>query len=405
MVVAMAAPRKSPVGAIAFWFVTVCAVAALSNFTGRYTGWATRLAGGEAPASSRLSPDTSGNEGADVASTHGPSAPRTPVREVAGTATEVVDETGTVKDVFTAGEFKPVAVQETTEARSEAEEQFDALYKKFLARLKPPEIGKQYTFRLSKGGSVSGVLESLSPGAVSVRMEYGAITYPIHRIHESSQALLFPQRAAKMAALRELNRVRLEAERAEARKLADAQAKAAAAAARDREQAVAAARAEQSLPQTQPPAPEIQPTVQLPPSPARPDISGLPPARGDLNYDPSPGTTPDHLKGPLTAFANWLQVQQRRMGGKLANKVYAKQPDRGRIVLYLQMHENFMVQDYDWRFQISEGMWRIWALRGVDSGLINGPNHGHVVLLGSDGRIIGGSSPEDGSNVWAERKL
>ena len=143
----------------------------------------------------------------------------------------------------------------------------------------------------------------------------------------------------------------------------------------------------------------------MPPTTARPEIPNLPPARGTIAYDPSAGKTPDHLKPPLTGFANWLQVQQRRMGGKIANKIYAKQPDRGRIVLYFQMHDNFLVQDNDWRFQISEGIWRIWALRGVDSGLINGPNHGHVVLVDTNNRIIGGSTPDDASKVWAERNL
>lgn len=320
------------------------------------------------------------------------------------TADAVVDEAGTVKDVFPAGEFKAAAVQETAETKSEAEQQFNELYRKYLARLKSPELGKEYTFRLTKGGSVSGVLEQLSPGAVVVRLEFGAMTYPIHRIHESSQALLFPQRAAKVAALNELSKARLAEERAAAQKRAAADASAKAA--REREAAMAAATQNVA---DQPPEPAARPTTvtqTMPPKPARAEIpKDIPRASGTITYDPSAGKTPDHLKPPITGFANWLQVQQRRMGGKIANKVYAKQPDRGRAVLYLQMHDNFLAQDYDWRFQISEGIWRIWALRCVDSGLIAGPNHGHVVLIDSNQRIIGGSTPEDGSNVWAERKL
>jgi hypothetical protein len=317
----------------------------------------------------------------------------------------VVDDSGTVKDVFPAGEFKAAAVQEASETRSESEKEFDALYRKYLAKLKPPERGKEYTFRLTKGDSVTGVLEALSPGAVIVRLEYGPITYPIHRIHETSQTLLFPQRAAKVAALRELSRTRLEKSRAEARKVAEAEAKARATAERA---ATLLAAANQGS--SKPPEPTVRPTTTvqtqtMPPRPDRVVTPRLPPARGDLTYDISPGKTADHLKPPLTGFANWLQVQQRRMGGKLCNKVYAKQPDRGRIVLYLKMHDNFLAQDYDWRFQISEGIWRIWTLRGVDSGLITGPNNGHVVLIDSNNRIIGGSTPDDGSKVWAERNL
>ncbi|MDX9980974.1 MAG: hypothetical protein RBU25_13195, partial [Lentisphaeria bacterium] len=123
---------------------------------------------------------------------------------------------------------------------------------------------------------------------------------------------------------------------------------------------------------------------------------------GELAYDPMPAPTPERLKPTLQAFADWMALQQQRAGGRIVDRLYAKECE-GCAVLYLVMDANFLAQDRDVRERTAVGIQQFWAFRCQGTGVVNLP-HAHVVLLDSNGRIVGGSRPEAADKVWvAER--
>lgn len=346
--------RGASPGLFIFILLVVIAIGYVSNITGPAAGWVDRLKNRQAATEAAEEP---ADQGSATAAAPTASLP----------AEALLDEDFTDQEFVAKAPLKPDA----------EESEYDRLYQQYLAKLKGPKVGDTVTLLMANNrDTVKGEILELTAAAVRLKIEYGKVLYTAQAISPKHRSKLFVERTAKILAARELTR-RQQAER-------EAQSK-----------------------------PQLvdSPTAQQPTgtvamrTPSKPPKPNLPPASGKLAYNTSPATTPGHLRPSLEAIANWIQTQQRRMGGKLATRMFAKQPDRANAVLYIYMHQNFTGQDYQWRYQVTEGIWRIWALRAVDAGVVPGPSNGHIVLVGPQGKIIGGSTPTEGSELWAQEKL
>lgn len=116
-------------------------------------------------------------------------------------------------------------------------------------------------------------------------------------------------------------------------------------------------------------------------------------------YDFTPAPTPVVAKSVLKEFASWLERQHRSVGGKIADSMYAK-AGNGRLVVFLQVNPEFMAQDFDTRLLLAESIQEYWAERCATLRLC-GRRDAHAVFLDPDGsRIVGGSRPENATEVW-----
>ena len=125
------------------------------------------------------------------------------------------------------------------------------------------------------------------------------------------------------------------------------------------------------------------------------------PSSEKVVYNPKYNSTPVKLKRPLSAFTNWLKSQQRKIGGEIGDKIYAKQQG-SHIILYIQTSQLYNKKAYDLRFSLAEDMWQTWGFECVDSGVAHGTYQAHIVLLDNN-RIVGGSSKNDSSNIWVKK--
>ena len=276
-------------------------------------------------------------------------------------------------------------------------EQYEALYKKFRKKLKNPVVGKEYKIYLGSKGKttcVTGILKKHTPGKVVIKSGKVTATYPINVVNKRSYPKLFPERAAQMLALNVLKK-QLKEKKLKAQKEKEA-----------------AMLAEQKKNQpaetiTSNISQEEKATVASAKESADTAVSAQPQAQaqtaGPLKYDPSPNPTPEYLKAPLKTFVQWVEMQQRKMHGKIANKVYAKQQG-DKVVLYLQPSKLFRAQDYDVRYSVTNGMWQIWGFKCIDAGVAYSPEDAHIVLVDEKNKIIGGSTIKDSSAIWVKRK-
>ncbi|MCK5806354.1 MAG: hypothetical protein KAI66_26215, partial [Lentisphaeria bacterium] len=100
----------------------------------------------------------------------------------------------------------------------------------------------------------------------------------------------------------------------------------------------------------------------------------------------------------LQAFGKWLEMQHRRVGGRIATRISARR-QKGNAVLYLVMDPAFLEQDYDLRHRMAVGIQQIWAFRCQGMGLAD-LSSAHLVMVGTKERIVGGSRPDDASDIW-----
>lgn len=349
-------PGTDPVVRLLFWLLFFVAIAVVLEFRGPYQGWVERLA-------KTIEERTPPNPPAPTAAT----APDT--AEAVATSTTQPTET-----ISTDPPAPP------SPAKSEAEKLYDALFEKHMAALKPPTIGNNYKIKLRDRNIVEGQLSAVSPGKVVLKVPFGTMTYPVHRIDPSCYPFLFPEQIAKRLALKDLQ-------------------------------------AQLTPPEPEPVAPKPitaarpaaparpKPTETAPPPPLpKPDPLPMPDpvVAARFAYDTAPEPTPDHLQSKVQEFGMWLRQQHRRLGGKLANKIYAKQHGY-RVVLYIDMHQNFLVQDYDLRHQLAESIWKLWSFRCLSGGKVANVEDSHICLL-TNGKQIGGSTPEDGAAIWVDTK-
>lgn len=248
--------------------------------------------------------------------------------------------------------------------KSEVKQLYDKLFAKYRKKYPDPKKGGKYTVYLKSGKKVTGKLKDFSDGKVVIQKTGVTVTYRIDMCHQKSYPKLFPQKAAKILALKELKKILDERAAAEEAKIAPNEYK-----------------------------------VEDPKISASVTRGG---SSKTFAYDPAPADTPSRLKKPLVSFGDWVKVQQRRVGGKLGEKIYAKKQGRN-VVLYVQTSKLFQQQDYDVRFTVAEGMWQIWGFKCLDYGAARATSQTHLVLLDHKNRIIGGSTKDDSSNIWVKK--
>lgn len=326
------AKRPSPSGRLPA-FLVFCAVVALGaawflNVSGPLEGWLDRLlkARPETPAA--------------------PAAPEAPRTEGALDAEQ--DHTGNAPEPGT--------------APNDLETRYRTLVSRYLAELPRHEPGADVTLRLVDGRKIKGTLKEVKPGRILLTMQYGTMSYPIHRISERDVDRLFPERTAHRRALAALHRELTPVP-------------------------------EQEQPGTR------QPDTAISGGAATPSEPG----DGQLVYDPSRQPTPESLRPTLEQFAQWLEMQHRRVGGRIADGLFAKEQGRS-AVLYVRLNESFAEQDYDTRFAIAEGMQQVWGLRCLSNGVVRKATDAHIVLLDGRGDIAGGSTQADATAVWVPAK-
>jgi hypothetical protein len=255
----------------------------------------------------------------------------------------------------------PVPTPEVTPVEPpvfQAEALFDELLATYQRKYPAPEIGKVYAVYLKDGKEDCGELLEAEDGRILLKLEYGKVGYPIHVVSPRSYPELFPKQAAKMLAMRDFQ------EALKARKADNASA--------GPDDSTAGGAAVASAP------------------------------GGRCVYDPSFAPSPENLRDTVNEFGVWIKAQQRRMGGAVAEKIYAKNHGQ-HAVLYLQASKKFQAQSYDFRFTVTEALWNIWAFRCLDFGRVADLNQAHIVLLGPDQKIIGGSTAEDSASIWVKK--
>jgi hypothetical protein len=238
---------------------------------------------------------------------------------------------------------------------------YDEFFAKYRKKFPNPKVGKEYTVYM-KAGVIEGKLKKFSDGKVVIQSPGVTMTCRIDMVSKRSYPELFPKRAAKILALRALKK-RLAEER-EASKEASPEA-----------------------------------------SEASQGSSGNSSAtrhRGKVVYDPSLEKTPKTLFGSLKSFGEWIKAQQRHVGGKLADKIYAKRSGRG-VVVYVKTSSLFRKQDYDVRYSVAEAMWQVWGFKCADYGVVGNPEDAHVVLLDPNDKPVGGSKENDASSIWVKK--
>lgn len=106
--------------------------------------------------------------------------------------------------------------------------------------------------------------------------------------------------------------------------------------------------------------------------------------------------TPQHLLSPVTKTANWLEMQQRRIGGKLATRISAVQEER-KVILSLQVTELFTDQDRATKQRFAETLQQFWATTCAHSGRIPRNSDAHVLITDSEQNVVVLSADRDGS--------
>jgi len=271
---------------------------------------------------------------------------------------EVVKPAPKVPKIVKIEDEKP---KEEVKVKSKLQELYDSLFKKYRKKFKDPVIGKEYDVYL-KSGTISGKLKYFNDGRIVIQKIGMTVTYQVNVVSKRSYPKLFPKKAAKILALKEMKSI-LEQQEADA------------------------ISSESETPEA----------VVVKKRKASPRIKNK-----KMVYDPSAAPTSEELKKPLRLFAEWVKVQHRRMGGKIADSIYAKKVGRN-TVLYMKTSKLFRKQDYDVRFSVTEGMWQMWGFKCIDYRIISTPNQAHLVLLDGKNRIIGGSTTNDASNIWVKK--
>ncbi len=366
--------KRKGLGPLPVLLVLAVAAGAVLHVAGPHKGWITRLT--EKPPVGGRAPDGDAGKGA----AHGVKLPPPP-----GMADELLPEPAGAAGNAAPGEAARTPAAEPAgrpnerppagpPAKTALELEYEKLYETALKQMRRPQPGKAYKIRLRNGSSVEGKLRDVSPGKISLVLKYGVMTYAINQVHPQYIPRLFPERTAQRLALRELRRRQDE----------------------ERKQAQAAAAPDPAVTVAATAPPEVGGTATPPPAP--------PPVRPrtKLRYDPRPAKTPESLKSTITAFGQWLEVQHRRVGGKIADKIHAKQQGPY-AVLYVTMNPTFLEQDFDVRFQLAEGLQKFWAFRCEGTQAVHDLSDAHVVLLNGEGKFVGGSSPTAAAEVWVAK--
>mgnify|MGYP006106433575 CR=1 FL=1 len=246
---------------------------------------------------------------------------------------------------------------------SELELLYNDEYDKALATMTAPTLGEQYTIKLRNKMPFEGRLLEVAAGRIKLQVKYGTMFIPVDNVHPTEYARLFPEQAAKLMAVKVVNEIL-------------------------KKRAAIASGGLRTVPDEEPDG-ATEPSRPRPPSTAR------------VKYDPSPASTPKHLKDTVEMYGQWLEFQKRRVGVQFVDAIYAKEAGRN-VELYMVMNEGYTVQDYDLRFSLADALWKSWSFRCQGAGLIRSMSNAHMIFIDDKRKIIGGSSIHDGADVWVK---
>ncbi|MEM2915684.1 MAG: hypothetical protein QXH91_09860, partial [Candidatus Bathyarchaeia archaeon] len=254
--------------------------------------------------------------------------------------------------------------------------QWETFYREALKDIPPVEIGQNYEWIKSSGFVVRGKLLKVDDAEkkVYIQDETGQeVVLAYTDLAQPSQKLFFPVHYAREVAFRKVQELMKE-ERA--KKL--------------EEMKKTSEKQETSKSST---------VTSLAPSPVGSGRTETPSKM--LKYDPTEAPSPNNIKPIVQEFATWMTYQNRRVGGTIVHKVYAKEENQ-HIILYCVTSKLFQVQDRNLRQQVTESMWRMWVRKCGESHLQKDERYVHLVLLDDSGNIIGGSKAHNSSDIWVK---
>jgi hypothetical protein len=251
---------------------------------------------------------------------------------------------------------------------------YQRLYEEALGKLSVPQVGRQLTLHRANGEVLTGEVREASASHMVLALGEGSQAQTVRLgmvdLASSDWAVAFPENIATMQAVTQMAAMG----------------------------SVTAPPASGTGASSPPPTGKPHPT-------SLPEISAVTPAspaRATDGYDVTPRASSPELKVAVQEFGQWLEMQQRRMGAALAKQAWASQDDQGRAVLYLRTASAFNGLDATARQQLTETIWRFWAMRCRSHGQIQRNQQAHLVWLAADGDILGGSKPADGSQLWVK---
>lgn len=272
-------------------------------------------------------------------------------------------------DPASASESHAEELTRNPEAQTPLEKQFRTLYEEVLEVLPKPKPGTIYTVRTRNRERLKGRLIEIRPGRLILETQYGRLGIPIDSLHPDEVKRFFPSREAKNRALE-----------------------------------ILAFRDQRKNANTVNPTGEEGASDVASAAP-EPDLSSVPSQRpsrsssSSVKFDPAAEKSDPSLLPLVQAFADWLEVQHRRIGGKVADKVFAHHQN-GAVILYLILNPHFMAQSYETRYQFAESLWQFWGFRAREFGVVSSPDDAYIVFLDSNRKPVGGSRPDSGSKVW-----
>ncbi len=267
---------------------------------------------------------------------------------------------------------------------------FDQYMAEELAKLKKPKPGRVYTvpttkydIMIGKAPTYKGVLMVIGNDRVVMRRNDNgqSVTITPDMISPKMQAILFPRIVARRRAVARLDKIMGPKE----------------------PQTVAKTDPEKNTGGGPDTVTQTPPKDLLPKPPETDNGNGSKKNYGYLKeYDPTKAKTPRHLGGAVKEYGQWIEMQQRRVGGRIATELYAKQHG-SQVVLYMVVHPTFAHQKHDLREVTTEMMWNMWSRKCRESGRVSSLQRAHLVLLDRNRRVIGGSKVKRASDIWVKR--
>jgi hypothetical protein len=253
---------------------------------------------------------------------------------------------------------------------------YSKLYTSQLARLKQPNVGEMYAVKLVDDSTFDGRLQRIRKDAAVFRTDNDAIReVQARKLHLKSLRRFFPERYSERFAAHYIGKVTVKPDTTTTTTV------------------VAKVDRENPFKDRLDPDPDIDNGTDPDPSTI---VSRLPELK---KYNPSYTKTPKHLATSIQYFGTWLDAQSKRQGGRIANKLYAKQHGK-QVVLYMEMSRYFLGQKKDVKQLTCEQFWQMWARECKNRGRIKKDDYAHIVMVDSKGKIVGGSKEKRSKTIW-----
>ncbi len=109
--------------------------------------------------------------------------------------------------------------------------------------------------------------------------------------------------------------------------------------------------------------------------------------------------TPEHLLPVVKELAQWLSMQQRRVGGQLASRMYAMNTGN-RCYLYIQMTDVFSqnVGHAD-KLQFGTSVQHFWAMKCTQYRKVGSERHAHIIMVDAQDNVLVASDSTDATLI------